>query len=116
MISLFEDHLPREAADWPTPSGGMFLWVRLKVEAHPLISSLTPEVISDRVFHAMVDEKVVVAPSIYFKSPGGPTWTKEEEAGRIFMRLSFSLPSEEEMAEGVKRMGVALRREWKLDH
>jgi aromatic amino acid aminotransferase I len=57
----------------------------------------------------------LTAPSKLFKAPGGPEWGKEEEADRVFLRLSFSFPAKDEMEEGVKRLGRALRKEWKLD-
>jgi aromatic amino acid aminotransferase I len=115
MIALFEKYLPKEVCDWPSGSGGMFLWIRLHVKSHPQFASLSPEEISDKCFHTMIEDKVLVAPSIYFKSPGGAEWSKEEEAERIFLRLSFSLPGPEEMEEGVKRMAKALKREFQLE-
>ncbi|KAL7424065.1 hypothetical protein Q5752_001650 [Cryptotrichosporon argae] len=114
MIALFEKYLPTQAAEWPQGSGGMFLWVRLKVDAHPAYAQLEPEAIADRVFHACIDEKVLLCPSLYFKSPGGASYSKDEEAQRIFLRLCYSLPTPDEMEEGVKRMAAALRKEWQL--
>jgi aromatic amino acid aminotransferase I len=90
----------------------MFLWVRLKIENHPDFPSKTPEDISNQVFHSLVKEKVLVAPSVYFKAPSTTMFNSEEEARNIFVRLSFSLPPPEQMEEGAKRMGRALAAEW----
>lgn len=92
----------------------MFLWVRLRIESHPDFPSKSPEDIAKQVFLAGIDKLVLVVPSFYFKSPGGQTWTAEEEAKRTFLRLSFALPPPEEMEEGVKRLGEALKLEWKV--
>lgn len=112
MVSLIRKYVPAEAAECPDGSGGMFLWVRLRVESHPQLSTLSPEEISDKVFHTLIGEKVMVAPSSYFKTPGGPVWSKVEESKRIFVRLSFSLSTADEMEEGVKRFARGLRKEW----
>ncbi|KAK4686426.1 hypothetical protein P7C73_g3702, partial [Tremellales sp. Uapishka_1] len=114
MIALFDKYLPAEACEYAGGTGGMFLWIRLKIESHPRRDEATPEKISDAVFHSFVDEKVLVAPSVYFKAPGGKQWTKEEEAKRIYLRISFSLPPPDVMEEGVKRMAAGLKKEWKV--
>ncbi|WWC64900.1 uncharacterized protein I303_107514 [Kwoniella dejecticola CBS 10117] len=114
MIDLLKKHVPSATIELPEPSGGMFLWVRLKIESHPSFPSEDAEVISKRVFKAMIDEKVLMAPSEFFKAPSISTWTKEEEAKRNFVRISFSLPPPEQMEEGCRRMGRALAKEWKL--
>ncbi|CAD6588634.1 MAG: hypothetical protein TREMPRED_005111, partial [Tremellales sp. Tagirdzhanova-0007] len=51
------------------------------------------------VFESLVEEKVVVAPSAYFRSPSISDSSIEDEV--------------EEMEEGARRMGIALAREWK---
>ncbi|WVQ85764.1 hypothetical protein IAT38_007931 [Cryptococcus sp. DSM 104549] len=114
LISLLKKHVPAELIEIPEGSGGMFLWIRLKIETHPSFPAEDPEAISHKLFLAMVDEKVLTAPSAYFKAPSTQTLTKEEEAKNIFVRLSFSLPTPEDMEEGAIRMAKALKREWKL--
>ncbi|OXG52760.1 aromatic amino acid aminotransferase I [Cryptococcus neoformans] len=116
MVSLIRKYVPVEAAECPDGSGGMFLWVRLRVESHPQLSTLSPEEISDKVFHTLIGEKVMVAPSSYFKTPGGPVWSKDEESKRIFVRLSFSFSTADEMEEGVKRFARGLRKEWGIQN
>ncbi|KIR25440.1 hypothetical protein I307_06023 [Cryptococcus deuterogattii 99/473] len=48
-------------------SGGMFLWVRLRVGYHPQLYILSPEEISDKVVQTLIGEKIMVAPSSYSK-------------------------------------------------
>ena len=114
MISLFEKYLPTAAAEWPAGSGGMFLWVRLKFGSHPEFATKALDDLAEQVFQTCITHGVIVAPSVYFKAPSIKAWTKEEEAERMFLRLSFSLPGPEEMEEGVKRLGAALKEEWAL--
>jgi aromatic amino acid aminotransferase I len=109
----------------------MFLWLRLKIDSHPSFapssngdsgdadhragSAPSPDEIAQKVFESLIEEGVLTAPSKLFKAPGGPEWSKDEQADRVFLRLSFSFPAMDEMEEGVKRLGRALRKEWKLD-
>ncbi|KAK8853500.1 hypothetical protein IAR55_004207 [Kwoniella newhampshirensis] len=118
MIDLLNKYVPSSTIEIPAPAGGMFLWVRLKIESHPsFVNSSTsdPETISKEVFASMIEEKVLMAPSEFFKAPSLAKWTREEEAKRIYVRISFSLPPPEEMEEGAKRMGKALAKQWGVE-
>lgn len=114
MIRFFETHVPQEACEWPAGSGGMFLWVRVMTETHPDIETLEPEAIVERLFQRCIEQLVLVAPSHFFKTPGGKRWTKEEESKRMFLRLCYGTATTEQMEEGVKRLARALRVEWQL--
>ncbi|WWC92019.1 uncharacterized protein L201_006973 [Kwoniella dendrophila CBS 6074] len=115
MIDLLKKHVPSEAIEIPEGSGGMFLWVRLKIESHPSFPKEDPDKISKKVFQSLIEEKVLMAPSEFFKAPSISSWSKEEEAKRSFVRISFSLPPQDEMEEGCKRMGRALAKEWNVN-
>lgn len=112
LAGLLRELVPEETLEVPEPSGGMFLYVRLKVENHPRNAYLAPEAVSDLVFRECVKEKVLVVPSVYFKAPNGPQWTKEEEAKRIFFRMSFAFPPPADIEKGAKRFARALRRQF----
>ena len=114
MIELLKKYVPASTIEIPAGSGGMFLWVRLRVEDHPDYETKTPEEISAQVFQRMIKSLVLMCPSIYFKAPSTTKWTKEQEARRIFVRISYSLPPPEEMEEGTRRMGEAMKAEWGL--
>ncbi|CAD6587834.1 MAG: hypothetical protein TREMPRED_004865, partial [Tremellales sp. Tagirdzhanova-0007] len=48
MISHLKRYVPAAAVEWPIPTGGMFLWVRLKIESHPSFPALSPQEISSQ--------------------------------------------------------------------
>ncbi|ODN98484.1 aromatic amino acid aminotransferase I [Cryptococcus wingfieldii CBS 7118] len=114
MVRHIRKYVSPETLETPEPTGGMFLWVRLRLENHPLLGKVDPEEISARTFKRLVDEKVLTVPSQYFKAGGGIELSKEEEAKRIFLRLSFATADPEQMEEGVKRLAKGLREEWEL--
>jgi len=114
MINLLKEHVDSSTMDYPKANGGMFLWLRLKIESHPDFPAKSPSEIAKGVFETMIAEKVLAVPSLYFRAPSLETQTPEEEARNTFFRISFSLPPADVMVEGVKRLGKALNKEWKL--
>ena len=114
MVDYLGKYCPEGTLDIPSPAGGMFLWIKLRIDSHPQYGVLTPDEISRQVFDSFIKEKVLVAPGHFFKSPRFEPMTREEEATKTFIRLSYALPPLDEMEEGVKRMGRALRNEWHL--
>jgi aromatic amino acid aminotransferase I len=114
LVDFLNKYAPLSTIEIPAPSGGMFLWVRLRVESHPDYPAKTPQQISQQVFETMIEEKVLACPGHYFKAPSVTEAPAEEDSKNIFIRMSYSLPPPEEMEEGVKRFSKALTREWKL--
>jgi 2-aminoadipate transaminase len=92
MESALEAHLPQRGTfGWTSPTGGMFLWIAL------------PRGVSvERVFERALRAKVAFVGGAPF-FPGPPPGP--------FMRLNYSHRSEDVIAEGVKRLGRALREE-----
>jgi DNA-binding transcriptional MocR family regulator len=76
--------------------GGYFVWLTLP-------GGLDAEVVAER---ARVEEELVIAPGRIFEVAG------DEEAARFprNVRLSFSWVDEEDIVEGVRRLGRVLRR------
>ncbi len=71
------------------PSGGMFLWARITTEGGPAAMDLARRALGH-------DVSVV---------PGDPFFERNPETDRL--RLSFSQGSEEQLAEGARRLGAA---------
>lgn len=114
MLDLLKEHVDSRTIDYPTPSGGMFLFIRLRIEDHPDYPKDSPSDIAKRVFDSMVEEKVLAVPGLYFRAPSVRPLSSEEEAKKTFFRVSFSLPPPDVMRQGVERMGRALRKQWRL--
>ncbi len=90
MLEAMEQHFPPEAK-WNKPMGGMFVWVKL------------PEYINTReMFEKALQQNVayVVGDAFYVENEGYNT-----------MRLNFSHSSEEEIKEGIKRLGEVIKQE-----
>ncbi|MBE0697628.1 MAG: PLP-dependent aminotransferase family protein [Anaerolineaceae bacterium] len=87
MVAALKEYFPPQA-QWGVPKGGFFLWVRL------------PESISIRdVYQAAIENGVAFAPGPMF-FPGEPAYPA--------FRLSFSQRTEEQIREGIRRLGKVL--------
>jgi GntR family transcriptional regulator/MocR family aminotransferase len=88
MVESLEKYFPPQA-QWTVPKGGFFLWVRL------------PEGISIReLYQAAIQRGVAFAPGPMF-FPGEPAYPA--------FRLSYSQRTEEEIVEGIRRLGAVLQ-------
>lgn len=114
MIELLEKYIDKRTIEIPQPSGGMFLFPRLKIESHPLYPTRSATDIAQAVFDSLIEEKVLAVPGLYFRAPSLSPITPEEEARKTFFRLSFSWSTPDVMEEGVKRMARAFNKQWEL--
>ena len=92
MLTALEKYIPaEEGIHWTRPDGGLFLWVTL------------PEAIDAKeMFPRAVEEKVAYVIGEAFCVDGG---------GKNTMRLSFSVNTEEEIEEGIKRLARVVEAE-----
>ena len=91
MLEALEKYMPSKAS-WTVPEGGMFVWVYLPENYN-----------ADDLFQKALDYKVAFVPGSKFYPTGSERFNE--------MRLNFSYPSEEEIEEGVKRLGELLKTE-----
>ena len=91
MLEAIEEFFPRKGVKWTIPRGGMFLWVSL------------PRRVNTRVMfkRAVANKVAYVVGDAFF--PDG--------SGHNTMRLNFSYARDEEIREGIRRLGQALEEE-----
>ncbi len=92
MVDALTEFWP-EGCSWTNPEGGLFLWARV------------PESIDTNKFlrEKALKEKVAFVPGVNFYP--------NADGGHQAMRLNFSYPKPEVIVEGIKRLGVALKKE-----
>ena len=88
LLDALASHLP-EGCDWVCPRGGFFVWVRLP-----------PGVDSAALLPTAESIGVSYVPGVCFYAGGG---------GERYCRLAFTLVSLEDLDEGARRLGAALR-------
>jgi 2-aminoadipate transaminase len=90
MLDALAEFWP-EGCSWTSPQGGLFLWARV------------PESIDTNEFLKIaLEEKVAFVPGINFYA--------HRDGGHNCMRLNFSYSAPDVIVEGVRRLGVALKR------
>ncbi len=88
MMKAFEDYLP-EGVTWTNPEGGLFLFVTL------------PEWMdAEDLFLTAVENDVAFVIGKVFHC---------DESGKNTMRINFSFATKEDIVEGVKRLGKAIK-------
>lgn len=90
MLAAIKRHLPAEVQVNP-PQGGLFIWLRLPENTSSL--SLLPLAAKEGVEFA----------------PGSRFFANRSE-GEAFLRLNFATQTPEDIEEGVRRLGMALKR------
>ncbi|MBZ5653823.1 MAG: PLP-dependent aminotransferase family protein [Acidobacteriia bacterium] len=99
MLRAMEENFPSEVT-WTRPQGGLFLWVTLPegMDCHEL-------------FEAAIKENVAFVPGESFYASNG-----HADEGRRHFRLNFSNASPEQITEGIRRLGVAIKKQWARLH
>jgi 2-aminoadipate transaminase len=80
-----------EGCSWTHPQGGLFLWARVPESVDTM-----------EFFRVALEEKVAYVPGI--------TFYPNEDGGRNAMRLNFSYSPPDVVVEGIRRLGIALKR------
>ena len=81
------------AAEFETPAGGIFLWVKLP-----------DNVDTQKLYQAALAAGVAINP--------GPEWSTDKAYGKSRLRLCFASPSREQIREGVAVLAEVCRREF----
>ncbi|MCC0010858.1 MAG: PLP-dependent aminotransferase family protein [Hyphomicrobiaceae bacterium] len=85
MLAALKHHMPA-GVTWTTPEGGLFIWVELPEQCDG----------QDLLRRAISEAQVAFV-------PGGAFFT--DGTGRNTMRLSYSLPNEAQIEDGIARLG-----------
>lgn len=117
IVNACEAHLPTEVASWVPPKAGMFHWIHVDVTKHPLYKSrcksgqvdyATLLEIEDAVFLAVVEESVLIAKGSWFRAQRGSDT-------ELFFRTTFAAAPAEKIVEAIRKVGVAIRKEFALE-
>jgi len=91
MLEALEEYMPKlDGLRWSKPDGGMFLWVRLPEKMDTI-----------ELLKEAVEEKVAFVIGSSFYTDG---------SGKNEMRLNYSYPSEDQIREGIRRLGNLVRK------
>jgi len=92
MLNALEKYFPKEVS-WTKPQGGFFV-----------VATLPEYIDTKEMLKEAIEENVAYV-------PGGPFFA--DRKGQNTMRLSFCYPSEEDIDEGIKRIGNLIKKKIK---
>ncbi len=96
MLNALSEHFPPEVT-WTHPQGGLFLWVTL------------PEGTDcEKLFRTAVDHNVAFVP--------GDSFYASNYAASPHMRLNFSNATPDQIREGIRRLGAAIKQQLRELH
>jgi len=94
MLEALAQNFPPEVT-WTRPQGGLFLWVSLPIGMD-----------AQKLFETALKENVAFVPGDSFYAPNG-----NADEARRHLRLNFSAAPPEQIREGIRRLGIAVKRQ-----
>ena len=97
--------------DFIWPLGGMFVWVHMNFESHPLWKKTTPEKLAKALWVHLTTDKylVLVAPGWIFS----PTDEIREEKSYAYFRICFAAVDEPDVEKTSKRFVAGVQDFWR---
>ncbi|KAF9259481.1 PLP-dependent transferase [Marasmius fiardii PR-910] len=86
------------------PTGGMFLWLEIDFQHHPLFGSIDPVALEMKLFTALAEAGLIIGPGDLFSATPG-----ENTSRYGHFRLSFSNCTYDMMKKSVKILSTVLR-------
>jgi DNA-binding transcriptional MocR family regulator len=94
------------------PRGGMFIWIKLNLDSHPLASKVEGPKLAVALWQFLTTK-----PFLVLATPGtifSPTDEIREAEGWKYFRLCFAAVTEEEVEASGKRFGEGVTAFWKI--
>ena len=93
------------------PLGGMFIWLQMHFETHPLWGKIAPETLSDALWAFLTTKKylVLVSPGWIF----APTEEVKKEKGWKYFRVCFAAVDEPDVEDTSHRLVNGIQDFWK---
>ena len=108
IVDACEKCLPSEVASWDPPMAGMFHWIKVDWTKHPAYGKKSVLEIEDEIFMTAIEDFVVISKGSWFLAEQG------DPRDKIFVRTTFAAATEEQLREGIRRLGDALRKTFGL--
>ncbi|PGH17907.1 hypothetical protein AJ79_00806 [Helicocarpus griseus UAMH5409] len=110
MLEACEKYLPKSIASWNPPAAGMFHWIKIDWRQHPgFREGKDHAAIEDSIFKAAIEEGALVSVGSWFVADHSIPETD------MFFRATYAAAPGDKIDEAIRRIGVALRAEFKLE-
>ncbi|KLJ11718.1 aromatic amino acid aminotransferase I [Blastomyces silverae] len=110
MLEACEKYLPKSVASWNPPAAGMFHWIKVDWHKHPgAREGKDHAAIEHSIFKAIIAEGALVSAGSWFVADHSIPETD------MFFRATYAAAPSDKIDEAIKRLGIALRAEFKLE-
>ncbi|THZ33193.1 putative aromatic aminotransferase Aro8 [Aureobasidium pullulans] len=109
MLSACEKYLPREVISWKPPMAGMFHWLQIEYEKHPDHQTMSVAELEEKIFQTIVDHGALVMKGSWFYADS------QAKHDTMFFRTTYAAAPFDKINEAIKRLGDAVREEFKLE-
>ena len=105
LITCADKHLSSEdLASWIVPEAGMFVWFKL----HGVDDT-------EKLLGKLEEEKIAVVPGKYFMPDSFLPETEEDSIYCPYIRVAFTVATDDKMDEGMSRLAKILREYTTVD-
>jgi len=108
MVAACEAFLPKEIVSWDLPMAGMFHWLKVNHEKHPLAKKKSVLELEEEIFKSCIAKGVLVACGSWFRAE------HHTAPSQLFFRTTFAAATPENMREAIRRFGEAIKESFKL--
>lgn len=103
MLEACGKYLPKDLVSWVPPQAGMFHWLELNWRKHPAFGSESREDIEEGIFQTIVKQGTLLMKGSFFRAEPG------SDDGKMFFRATYAAAKSEQIDEGIRRFGEAIR-------
>ncbi|KAF2682786.1 PLP-dependent transferase [Lentithecium fluviatile CBS 122367] len=109
ILQACEKYLPKEIVSWNPPMAGMFHWMQVDFRKHPDYPEKSIETIEEEIFMRVIEHGTLVMRGSWFYA------NSEDKHDTLFFRATYAAAPAEKIDEGIRRLGEAIRAEFKLE-
>ncbi|GAB7364446.1 hypothetical protein MBLNU230_g4987t1 [Neophaeotheca triangularis] len=108
MLEACDKYLPRDLVSWVPPQAGMFHWLELDWKKHPDCGKKSRAAIEESIFQMIVQHGTLLMKGSWFCAE------PSVDDGKLFFRATYAAAKSEQIEEGIRRFGEAVRESFGL--
>ena len=109
IVAACDRYLPRDLVSWDPPMAGMFHWLRVRWQRHPLAGRSSVAEIEEAIFLKVIEHGALVMRGSWFRAE------PQAEHEDMFFRATYAAAPAEKITEAIRRFGEALRESFGLE-
>jgi aromatic amino acid aminotransferase I len=109
ILAACDKYLPKDIVTWNPPMAGMFHWMQIDFRQHPDYPAKSIEAIEEEIFMQNIEQGALLMRGSWFYADA------EERHDTLFFRATYAAAPAEKIEEGIRRFGMSIEKEFKLE-